>query len=192
MVIKQGKVKSVPVSEVTEGMQVVLKNQIINLIGDMLFNKDLIEVCKTLVVEYELEKKNYSLDNSYTKKFKEMQIPLKFKQWQAAIDNNEVDSEKIVNFELKQRYNFYCSCGGEEDKCLAGMDCKGEGKWEGYIARIIPQKTKKTLPSEDEQLEKLSNLLTSHDVRKYLNINGIGYSQVERDIVKLFNLMFKP
>lgn len=53
------------------------------------------------------------------------------------------------------------------------------------------EKVTKSL-SEDQQLEKLANLLTSHDIRKHLNINGMGYSQVERDIVRLFNIMLKP
>ena len=37
-----------------------------------------------------------------------------------------------------------------------------------------------------EKLEKLAEFLESRGVRKYLNVNDCGYSQIERDIVALF------
>lgn len=41
--------------------------------------------------------------------------------------------------------------------------------------------------AKDEKLEQLANLLKEKGLRRYLNINGFGYSQIERDIVDLLS-----
>jgi hypothetical protein len=167
----------------------------INRNGDKVHRGMHISEIKTLVIEYETELNNLVIN----------QIPLKWKQWQAAINNSEVDSDKIVQFDT---INFGM---GECDQCGAQQFtsyriCNYNGICKGTIiplkeyAKIIPQrvinfqekyKNVGKRPTEEQQLEKLADLLTSHDVRKHLNINGFGYSQVERDIVKLFNNMLK-
>ncbi len=43
------------------------------------------------------------------------------------------------------------------------------------------------LKEDETKLKQLAELLESRGVRKYLNINDFGYSQIERDIVELFN-----
>lgn len=41
--------------------------------------------------------------------------------------------------------------------------------------------------ADENNLQKLADLLESRGVRKYLNINNFGYSQIERDIVELLS-----
>jgi len=112
---KQGKIVSTPVKEVTDGMQVIdtVFNRIVKItkselngLGSAflkpveigytdennqyrLGNRDLDEL-KTLVVEFETELNNLVIN----------QLPLKYSQWQSAIDKGEVDSDKIVEFEI--------------------------------------------------------------------------------------------
>jgi hypothetical protein len=204
---KQGKVKSIPVIEVIEGMQVIDPfGNIAKVItpipqgeqklthfevkcrdGVTRDNASIINQLKTLVVEYEEEQNKTWEQFEFDKKADLItkQIPLKWKQWEAAIDNGEVDSDKTVQFEILRKF--------------ASMKLSNEEYYAEY-AKIIPQrainfqekyKNIGKRPTEDQQLEKLADLLTSHDVRKHLNINSFGYSQVERDIVKLFNNMLK-
>lgn len=45
---------------------------------------------------------------------------------------------------------------------------------------------------EDPKLKELADLLEKHGLRKHLNINGFGYSQIERDIVSLFKPASPP
>ena len=40
--------------------------------------------------------------------------------------------------------------------------------------------------THEEGLQKLAELLETRGLRKYLNINNWGYSQIERDIVSIF------
>lgn len=40
--------------------------------------------------------------------------------------------------------------------------------------------------THEEGLRKLAELLEARGLRKHLNINGFGYSQIERDIVSIF------
>lgn len=42
------------------------------------------------------------------------------------------------------------------------------------------------MANKEYYLEKLAKLLEKNDIRKHTCINGVGYSQVERDIVDLF------
>lgn len=107
----KGKIKSIPVISVTEGMQVLLNNNVIAIVKKIKDNGFIIihnpnyddgdttpDALKTLVVEYEqFEKGNF-------KEFPHLkQLPLKYSQWQTAIDNGEVDSDKEVEFEVVTR-----------------------------------------------------------------------------------------
>ncbi len=111
----KGKVKSIPVTEVTEEMQVIYndgnKDYVMTVGEDEKHPISLklgvgharLSHLKTFVIEYkekvledELEAKEFVLrENTYTK-----QLPLKYSQWQSALDNGEVDSDKEVEFEI--------------------------------------------------------------------------------------------
>lgn len=183
----KGKVKSISVKEVTEGMQVVFKvtnkictvphiithldlekkykiEQVEYLLNDLFgttYGKAYLPGLKTLVVEYE------SILPNQVKQT--LALLLKYSQWQSAIDDGLVDSSKEVKFEIKE-YHI------DELNPVEYLQAK--------VAQIVPQT--KRMYSEEEMLYKLSELLTKHNVRQHLNINGFGYSQIERDIVSLF------
>jgi len=133
---KQGKIKAIPVKEITKGIQVLWENcmkgyiyTIIDVDEDHFVLKSkntqsfrLSKLHKasiqTLVVEFKTEVVN-TLSGS-TKRLTD-QIPLKFSQWQAAIDNDEVDTNKEVIFQISAT--------------------RSTKPWEWY-ARIIPSKSK--------------------------------------------------
>lgn len=112
-----GKVKSIPVKEVTEGIQVKEKNYVcrvewidkdaINSIQLSLVKNPSIkswhtkEELKTIVVEYEgiLPFKTQGQSKNEKGDIGIYQLPLKYSQWQSSIDNGEVDSDKEVEFE---------------------------------------------------------------------------------------------
>ena len=59
-----------------------------------------------------------------------------------------------------------------------------------YVPKLSSDNTitiKSVKPTtKKEGLERLKDLLIKYDLRKHLNINDFGYSQIERDIVDLF------
>lgn len=140
---KQGKIKSISVTEVSKGMQVIFENKICKIISidnknqrcklnHPIFNHQypaFFKELKTLVVEYENETE---IDFTYTK-LTTKQLPLKYSQWQSALDNNEVDSDKTVEFETKNIINTELN----NNKILVPI-----------LAKIIP--TKKKLYTEEE------------------------------------------
>lgn len=148
MAKKQGKIKAIPVKEVTEGMQVVLNSRFVckvisiytdgyyglQYIDGTITSTRCIEKTKTLVVEYEdLDRISalQSLDcepedyNTYK------QIPLKYSQWESALDNGEVDSDKVVEFEIK------------------GLEVIES---DSHYAKVIPQKKRIYTRNEVEKL----------------------------------------
>lgn len=152
----QGKIISIPVKEVTEGMQVVWSDsngiailvlkvcktsderggKQIGLTKDGKYAVNImycdISELRTLVVEYNTE------TNPLAKRPMFVQIPLKYKQWESAIENEEVYTDKVIEFEI-----LVSTC----NKCMLveGMhespDCCG--KYISY-AKIIPQRDSKT------------------------------------------------
>ncbi len=60
------------------------------------------------------------------------------------------------------------------------------GKSYSFSLKVAPDNTTVIKPVVINKLEQLAVLLEKAGVRKYLNINGFGYSQIERDIVQLF------
>ncbi len=99
----KGFIKSIPVKKVTEGMQVIYKNQIINLIGDMLSNTDLLKACKTLVVEYIEVPSNAK--PGIRELIKVVQLPLKYSQWQVDKIDTEVEFEVAYVNENKSEFS---------------------------------------------------------------------------------------
>lgn len=114
----QGKIKSIPITHSKIGMQILLSanvnNKWQNIIGkitkvftdhthtlvniDKLKNLGIESIeLKILVIEY-TEFNQYIGENEGYNSIK--QIPLKYSQWQAAVDTNEVDSDKIVEFKI--------------------------------------------------------------------------------------------
>lgn len=103
-----GNVISIRVFEPKEGMQVLYKtfvgvvkhidekhNHVMVRYERLDLERYLpIEELKTLVVDYE--------DNGWRK-----QLPLKYSQWQAAVDKGEVDSDKTVTVEIGGGLNQY-------------------------------------------------------------------------------------
>lgn len=107
-----GKIKTISVSELTNDMDVVINQgthleickvlnakyrDLISLDGNKYRGVSLDEI-KVLVIEYYVE-----LDISGDLMSKH-QIPLKHTQWKSAIENDEVDIDKIITFELKNYY----------------------------------------------------------------------------------------
>lgn len=152
----QGKVKSISVKEVTEGIQVLYKNQIhrVTEISNHEFKKEYmsakmayiladsssyayLEELKTLVVEYEDYSK--SLRSTVT-----LGLPLKYSQWQSAIDSGEVDSDKVIKFEIKTHTRDTSEITGADGE-LNGLPMQFQ------YAKIIPQK--KRMYSEEEVKE---------------------------------------
>lgn len=152
MAKKQGKIKSISVKEIAEGIQVyhTIEEMILIFTEERhLFslnkakvidksNLNLIHL-KTFVVEYKeccskLEDQNCEgapgICGMTIK-----QLPLKYSQWQNAIDNNEVDSDKVVEFFIE----------------TFAMDSKRANDNATFFARIIPQN--KRLYSEEDILE---------------------------------------
>lgn len=148
---KQGKVITISLKSLSEGMQVYWDGcpSKVKLWHVLKIKPTIVEVCplseklypvraqsplpdelKTLVVEYDAEKKNYlDVDNTFEKKYKTLQLPLKYSQWQSAIDNGEVDSDKVVEFETINELKKEIAIG----KPLI------------TIAKIIPQKKRMRL-----------------------------------------------
>jgi len=150
---KQGKIKAIPVKEVTEGMQVLWENCmngyiytvieveenhfVIKAQGVQSYHVRLQKIqihktsIQTLVVEYVPNYRNE--DGTYNRQFDTEQLSLKHSQWQAAIDNNEVDTDKTVEFEIISN---------------------GQGeKWIKYAKIITKGQAKKKYFSEEEILE---------------------------------------
>jgi hypothetical protein len=127
----QGKIKAIPVKEVTEGMQVLwnpwsvagaeftvdniykiskklASNTSVNVIrihDGYTYDAVLVEQLEILVVEYESYEQTWPQSGRDAGGFEQhgnvtKQIPLKYSQWQSAIDNNEVNSDKTVEFEI--------------------------------------------------------------------------------------------
>lgn len=129
----KGKVKAIPVISVTEGQQVLYSNSIEVLQAVISSEKhcflkgydpeDLVEITelKTLVVEY--RKETHNPNDTYPHRTLIKQLPLKYSQWQSAIDNGEVDNDKEVEFEV---VNMVLSTTCEDD-------------YDYQIAKIIPQ-----------------------------------------------------
>lgn len=153
---KTGYVKAIPVTEIVEGMQVLLndivckihKNGIFALEGHYLdewkyFEGDL----KTLVVEYEKVVKMQGSNKGWITK---PQLPLKYSQWSRAVINSEVD-----NPEKPVRFNFISFTDGIQG------------------AKIIPPRQAKTY-TEDQVEYKINcilNQLLIHDYRKIKELN---------------------
>lgn len=109
METKQGKIKAIPVKEVIEGMQVIdkfgnvaklLKQTIASCVvqvkcrdGELRNHDDNYRDLKTLIVEYESDVDD---ENNWIK-----HLPLKYSQWQSAIDDGTVDTDKVVEFGIK-------------------------------------------------------------------------------------------
>lgn len=132
----KGKVKSIAVTEVAEGQQVCIawKNGLTihktKLTGAA-------DYMRTLVVEYE-DLKEYRQDNPPfsgpyppTSDYRK-QLSLKYSQWQSAIDNGEVDSDKEVEFEV---VSTSCDCIGMCKHDNPDKDCTNK-----VLAKIIPQR----------------------------------------------------
>lgn len=107
----QGNVKSIPVTEVKEGMQVLYDGRTCKVTSINHGTKDkpnytpiildgnfgiTMDRLKTLVVEYLDDK--YIAGTLFSSKMS--QLPLKYSQWQSTIDAGEVDTDKIVEFEI--------------------------------------------------------------------------------------------
>lgn len=145
----KGKVKSIPVTQVTEEMQVQWvrwKDKIYKVaihfpidkqvrlieLGDKVQSHAIdISELKTLVVEYKYEYE-YDDDSRQTVyDIRTKQLPLKYSQWQSAIDNGEVDSEKEIEWE-----EFTINAQSLTKDWVRG-------------AKIIPQKKKRMYSEED-------------------------------------------
>ncbi len=143
---KQGHVKAVPAHDLSEGSQVIYKNKvyvnqknnIINfpqlngLAPAQLYAPTIIKHLSILVVEFEFIKQDTDKVHLGSDGIKI--IPLKYSQWQAAIDNNEVDNDKPVNFEITS-----LPWPVRSQNIIHNMD--GE-LGSHYLAKIIPSKIK--------------------------------------------------
>lgn len=151
----QGKIKAIPVKKVTEGMQVLQPwvDEVLNrptTVWKVIskergiikikraenyiesITEESIHKLKTLVVEYTINgDEQWSEEGGAFIPTITKQLPLKYKQWQSAIDNGEVDSDESVEFE-------YIEMGLYDQVSYA---------------KIIP--TKKKMYSEDEVAELL-------------------------------------
>lgn len=141
---KQGKVKSIPLTkeQVIEGINVLVDGDdaiFIVITTDDISGKVRVQCkesgnsivdaseLKTLVVEYTVQIPHPELGSITSFPY---QLPLKYSQWQSAIDNGEVDSDKEVEFEIVPRY----------------LEEKDVNSSNGF-AKIIPQKKQdKLLP----------------------------------------------
>lgn len=83
------------------------------------------------------------------------------------------------------------NAGRKIEKVLVEMNREFEyeasaGKSYSFSVKVAPDNTITIKPLVMSKLEQLALLLEKAGVRKYLNINSFGYSQIERDIVQLF------
>lgn len=83
------------------------------------------------------------------------------------------------------------NAGRKIEKVLVEMNREFEyeasaGKSYSFSLKVAPDNTIVIKPVVINKLEQLAVLLEKAGVRKYLNINSFGYSQIERDIVQLF------
>ena len=153
MAKKQGKVKSISLNEVRKNMQVMHPN------GNILVIKELQPLSvdlkplpdsylttmvisnntfkgssqcwqphelKTLVIEYDFDQGKFAAPSL-------RQIPLKYSQWEAAVNNQEVDSDKIVDFDVKE---YDCEYNPMPDNVAEYKSEKGVTS----VGRIIPKK----------------------------------------------------
>jgi hypothetical protein len=180
----QGKVKAIAVKEVTAGMQILWDKQIYKVIHyknclciqdpnnafqtmSLDSYPDTKKEFKTLVVEYEEQdeknRREIGLDvnkySGYTK-----QITLKHSQWQASIDNDEVDSDKIVEFEIIT------------DVAMVSEIC---------YAKIIPQKREK-LFTEDEVHSFITDALLDVDTLVITSGQRDGWVEIDHDKLKVW------
>jgi len=193
---KQGKIKAIPVKEVTEGMQLTYNgvtytvtkaphnNSNVFLIKRLNLNStklvdvtDLNIAFKTLVVIYEDNDWRDGRSVNYTTV---QSLPLKHSQWEAAIANNEVDTDKVVNFDIIDVYVNEKSGYKTSDPFVIE---KSGGTWikETSYAKIIPKKKKKE--SLLVNLENLSNedLL---QIAKELTFLNVSDNALIRDVIK--------
>lgn len=118
----QGKVRSISVKEVTEGIQVIIWGRIVSINSNKQNQEGYITLkeaqitkdkLKTLAVEYEsvaweehIKELIFESAESKRRVFEGWQrdcikqLSLKHSQWQSAVDNSEVDSDKVVEFEI--------------------------------------------------------------------------------------------
>lgn len=142
----QGKIKAIPVKEVIKGMQVTYNDVVYVVVkcqsnsNDLIIRRinatNLVDITnlninlKTLVVEYQ--------DHTVWYESKPViQIPLKHSQWQKAIDNKEVDSDKIIEFEeidlFEKENTGYRTYSRSEMEAMGGSWCTIK------YAKIIPK-----------------------------------------------------
>lgn len=183
---KHGRVRAIPVKEVTEGMQVIDRfNNVSKVVrtdpefvvvavhcrdGEIRHHNDQINKLKTLVVEYE---DGYITANGGQLETTK-QLPLKYSQWQSAIDNGEVDSDKVVEFEIKNLV------GGIEFDGHADPKTNHKDLW---IAKIIPQKKRMYTQEEVDHLineerckavqQVLENQISENPKRNYSEMNKV-------------------
>lgn len=154
MAKQQGKVKSIPAKGIVEGMYVCWQNVVdiwfwgiissankvkdpyhhcIDLRGNV---GDIVTInfkdLRVLVIEYD-----YHLST------KIQQLPLKRTQWQSAFDNKEVDTDKIVRFQIRESRNLI------------------SGVIYNTFARIIPERN----PAYTNIVKKKERLYTLEDVK---------------------------
>jgi hypothetical protein len=191
----KGKIKAIPVKEVIEGMQVCVHKMgmpgylickvlgpayksltsswIISIIGTQTEHQISTTDLKTLVVEYEVVcgscrgdeyKKQYTCLCYGKPQYK--QLPLKYSQWQAAIDNGLVDSDKIVEFEIG-----IATC--KQCMLVQGMHLSPDccGNYTQY-AKIIPPK--KRTYTEDEVKDIIRKVYTDGYERATAGLHWSG------------------
>jgi hypothetical protein len=178
MAKKQGKVKMVPAKEIREGMQFIDTNRgglIVKITstdgGIMVDNHWRVAGgwLMMLVVEYTEYEQVYpksGRDFQGHEKYDDVtyQIPLKYSQWQSAIDNGELNSDKMVEFEIvKRAYNkdgFPITNAVYEDDYVKSY------------AKIIPIEKKERLYTEEQLIEAMkyasSHLSSLNGILKYV------------------------
>lgn len=158
----KGKVKSIETKDVSRNKQLLhSKYGIVTSEGGAgsivrLSNKTAVDYreLKTLVVEYEELDLAYNEDKRNLDRLKEgfplqtKQLPLKYSQWQEVIDNNEIDTDKEIEFELA-----YYMKDNTEETLKEFMVAKSEalissGKAVLY-AKIVPKKKYKLYSKEE-------------------------------------------
>lgn len=110
---------------------------------------------KQLVVEYKGDQLPFTNEENYYSKYT---IPLKFGQWQSAINNGEVDSDQVIEFVKLHKYFSI-------DNFKTATDF--------YYAKIIPANKKMYTEEEVKELcLKGMNIVTkAHKVATIINID---------------------
>lgn len=168
----QGKIRAI-ISNPGDGAQVIYEGKIRKITEYDEGNDNFDSVCilngssesvdesqlYKLVVEYTPHKEYRHIS------VKSHSIPLKYSQWQAAIDNGEVDSDKTVQFEMIQNL-----ISGSEYS--AGQSDINRGK--KVYAKIIPSK------KEDNFLEKFDAFINERIELASSLQSGNAYEIVKR------------